>query len=109
MAVQNLIEQHIVFITTGELQILDPTTIRANSLIQSLGANTLGNDLVFNTFQLWHWDIPSSTWIATSYIEIRCYVTVAFQTTIQQNMAALQTAFPTYRVTTWGYPVSFGF
>lgn len=104
MAVQNLIEQHIIIISSNNN--IDEASILANSMVQSLANNSAGNDLVTSIQFFRHWD--GANWITSGFLEIKCYVTVAFQTTIQQNIPNLQAAFPQYQIVTWGYAVAFG-
>src|SRR6266516_7657600 len=104
MAVQNLIEQHIIFITSTSD--IDERSILANSLVQSLANNSVGNDLIINYRHYYHWDGTSC--VGSGFYEITCFVTAAFQTTIQNNIPNLQTAFPQYTIVTWGHSVSFG-
>lgn len=104
MAVRNLIEQHVIFISNVEQ--FDENAIMANSLVQSLAVNSDGQDLVTGYQVFRHWD--GTNWTNHCFFQIQCFVTAAFQTTIQQNISALQSAFPQYTIVTWGYNVAFG-
>lgn len=104
MAVQSLVEQHIIFISPTNQ--IDDASILANSLIQTLAANSVGNDLVVSIQGYQHW--TGSAWVFSSFYEIKCYVTTAFQATIQSNIPTLQTDFPQYTIVTWGGNVAFG-
>ena len=106
MAVQNLVEQHLAFISATES--FDTAPIYANSLIQSLAANSVGNDLVVSMQNYAHWDSVNQLWSFSSFLEFRCYVSATFQATIQQNIPNLQAAFPQYTIVTFGYTVQFG-
>lgn len=105
MAVQNIVEQHIFFITnTGQY---DETSIMANSLIQSFANNAVGRALVFGYKSYSTWN--GSTWNFNNLLDVFGYVSVAFQATIQANIPALQAAFPQYTITTEGINSAFGF
>ncbi len=105
MATQTIVEQTISFLSSDNS--FDVNAILANSLIKTLAANSLGGDLLTALKQYSHWD--GSNWATNWLLEIRCYVTPAFQTTIQNNIATLQSAFPTYTIVTWGYSMTYGF
>lgn len=104
MAVQNLVEQHIIFVTPGVQ--FDAQSILANSLIQSLANNSVGNDIVMSFETFYHWD--GTNWTPSTFLDIWCFVSAAFQTTIQQNIPSLQAAFPQYQIVTWGSACQFG-
>lgn len=105
MAVQALVEQHLVFIKNTDSNI-EENLILANSLVQALATNSAGNDLVMEYHNYMHW--TGSVWQPSALLEFRCYVTPTFQTTIQTNMPTLQAAFPNYTVVTWGSTTAFG-
>jgi hypothetical protein len=104
MAVQNLIEQHVVFILGSTA--VDAVDILANPLIQSLANNSVSNDIVMSFETFFHWD--GVTWTPTTFLDLWCFVSAAFQTTIQQNISTLQAAFPQYQISTWGSACAFG-
>lgn len=105
MAVQNLVEQHVIFISnSGES--VDSSVILANSQVQSLAANSAGNDLIVTTDQYAHW--TGTAWQWNAFLHIHCYITSAFQATVQADIPSLQAALPQYTIVTWGYPTSFG-
>lgn len=104
MATQSLIEQHIIFISSDNQ--ISESTILANSLVQSLANNSVGNDLISSIQNYWNWN--GIVWAAHSFLELKCYVSTAFQATIQANIPNLQAAFPTFTIVTWGYPVTWG-
>ncbi len=106
MATQSIVEQTISFLSSNN-EFNDIPSILDNSLIKSLATNSLGNDLLTAMKQYRHYD--GANWTTFWLFELRCYVTPAFQTTIQQNLGALQAAFPQYQIVTWGYPVTWGF
>lgn len=104
MAAQSFVEQHIIFISPSHVFTEDD--ILGHSLIQTLASNAVANALI-TTFQGYkQWD--GTNWTHSTFFEIVCYVTSAFQTVIQNNMANIKAAFPEYTVATWGFPVSFG-
>lgn len=104
MATQALVAQSIIFVSPTNS--FDETAILANSLVQSLAQNSAGNDLImsYQSFQNWN----GTVWTNHQFLELKCFVSTTFQTTIQQNIPALQTAFPQYSIYTWGYAVTFG-
>lgn len=105
MAVQNLIQQSIVFISpTGEI---DQDTILANSLIQAFGANSAAADVIASSESFLNWN--GTVWTGNSLFKLTGFISTAFQTTVQNGMPALQQAFPQYTVQTWGHAVAFGF
>lgn len=105
MAVQNLVEQSIVFISSdGQI---DENAILANTLIQSFAQNSQGSDLVANFQNFLNWN--GTQWTGNSLFELRGYISSTFQTTVQTNMPTLQQAFPQYTIETWGKNVAFGF
>lgn len=104
MATQALVEQTVLFISSiGEY---DENALYANSLVQSLAANSAATALVgsYQSYQTWN----GSVWTAHTFYQIKCFVTAAFTATIQANIPALQAAFPNYTVITYGHPVTFG-
>jgi hypothetical protein len=104
MAVQNLVEQHISFRSSDGM--IDQYTILSNTLIQSLFANALGNDLIQSLKQYSHF---SNGVLAQSWeYELQGYFQPAFQATIQTNIPNLQAALPQYAIVTWGINVAFG-
>lgn len=105
MAAQALIEQHIIFIKNTDNNI-EENAILSNSLIQSLAANSQGNDIIMEYHNYMHW--TGTAWQSNVLLELRCYVAVAFQATIQTNIPNLQAAFPNYTVVTWGNATTFG-
>lgn len=104
MAAQSLVEQSIYFISANNSY--DEVGIRNNSLIQSLATNSAGTRLLVAYETEWIWN--GTVWSFGTLLRLRCYVSSTFQTTIQQNIAALQSAFPQYTIVTYGYPISFG-
>lgn len=104
MAKINVIEQTINFLSTDNS--FDYDAILASPLIQVIASNSLGNDLLTALKPYIHWD--GSQWKSNWLFEIRCYVTAAFQSTIQNNIGVLQTAFPEYTIVTWGYAMTYG-
>src|SRR6266567_8087584 len=98
MAVQNLVEQHIIFISSNN--IIDEKSILGNSLVQALANNSVGNDLVSSIQFYQHWD--GTNWTESGFFELKCYVAPAFQSTIQQNIPTLQSQLPQYTIVTWG-------
>lgn len=104
MATQNLIEQHIIFISSDNE--INESVILANSLVQSLANNSVGNDLIASFQSYWNWN--GTVWSARGFYELKCFVSTAFQATIQANIPNLQAAFPTFTIVTWGYPVTWG-
>jgi len=106
VAVQPLIEQHIIFISATNS--FNPSAIYSNSLVQSLAANSIGNDLIEDVQNYAHWDTVNLVWSFNSFLEFKCYITAAFQATVQANIPALQAAFPQYTIVTWGNATSFG-
>lgn len=105
MAVQALVEQHVIFIKNTDNNI-EENLIMANSLIQTLASNSVGNDIIMEYHNYMNWN--GTVWTASVLLELRCYVSSAFQSTIQANIPALRTAFPNYTVVTWGNATSFG-
>lgn len=104
MAVQNLIEQHVIFITSTSN--IDGTAILANTLVQALATNSVGNDLILSYEYFFNWN--GTVWSPRTFLDIKCYISTAFQATVQANIPALQTAFPQYTIVTWGNATSFG-
>ena len=105
MAVQNFIQQSIVFISsTGEI---DQDTILANGMIQTFAANSAAADLIQRNESFLNWN--GSTWTSNSLLMLSGFITATFQTALQNNMPALQQAFPQYTVQTWGNNAAYGF
>lgn len=104
MAVQSLQEQSIYFISATNNY--DENAIRSNNLIQSLATNSAGNTLLISYETDWVWN--GTAWAFGTLLRIRCFVSSAFQTTIQQNIPNLQSAFPQYTIVTYGNAVAFG-
>jgi hypothetical protein len=104
MATQNLIAQSIVFISPDNN--IDEITIFSSSIVQSLGTNSVGSDIIKSIQFFENWN--GSMWVEHAFLELKCFVSVSFQTTIQANIPNLQSLFPTYQIVTWGYPVTFG-
>lgn len=105
MAVQTLIEQHVLFIKNTDNNI-EEVAIFANTLIQALAQNSVGNDIIMEYHNYMNWN--GTVWTPSVLLELRCYVTSAFQATIQANIPNLRAAFPNYTVVTWGYSTAFG-
>lgn len=110
MAAQNVSEQHILFTVAG--MSVDTLSVLANTFIASLPSNSVNGKMNFLVKDYYSWDgtnlaqITSTSQVET--LDIWCYVTATFQQTIQQNIAALQAAFPSYVVSTYGVTTSFG-
>lgn len=107
MAATSLVEQSVYFISPNNTY--DEEGIQANSLIQSLAANSQGGTLLVSYESDWVWNSTTSTWTYGTLLRLRSYVQPAFVSTILANMPNLQTAFPQYTVVTFGTNVSFGY
>lgn len=105
MAVQSLVEQHVIFIKNTDNNI-EESLILASTLVQALASNSVGNDLIMDYVNYMHWN--GTIWQPSVFLEFRCYITSAFQATVQANIPNLQAAFPNYTVVTWGNATSFG-
>lgn len=99
--------QTILFYTQDQTQPINIDSILANSLMQSLAANSVGNALVT---EMINFSIITGGVITYNHgLEISCFVDATFVPTILSNIPNLQAAFPQYSITTWGYPLTFGF
>jgi hypothetical protein len=105
MAAIALIEQHVIFIKVANTTI-DENAILASTLVQALATNSQGGDLIMEYHNYMNWN--GTVWTPNVFLELKCYITAAFQTTVQANIPALQSAFPQYTVVTWGNPTTFG-
>jgi hypothetical protein len=104
MAVQNLILQRIAFIAnTAEI---DTDVILGNSLIQSFIANTAGKKAPKGFAEFEDGSVTPST--SSIYFYVDGFITSTFQSTVQQNIPALQSALPQYTIVTWGITTAFG-
>jgi len=103
VATQNLIEQHVIFLSD---QTFDIQAILNNTLIQTLANNSAGHDIIQTMQAYLQWD--GTNWINKAFLDLRVFCTPAFQTTIQNNIPNLQAQLPQYTIVTWGYPVTFG-
>jgi hypothetical protein len=104
LAAISLVEQSIYFISPTSSY--DEVGIRANSLIQSLAANSDGATLLISYATDWVWS--GTAWTFGTLLLIRSYITSAFATTVLANINALQTAFPQYTIATFAIAVSYG-
>lgn len=101
MAAQALIEQTIAFISPSFS--FDEEAIKANGLIQTLKANSLGNVLVYG-----YLNYEDANNASASFFFIRAYIQPSFQATVQANIPALQAQLPQYTIATWGINTQFG-
>lgn len=100
MAVQSLIQQTIIFISPSFS--FDEEEIKANGLIQTLKANSLGNTLLYGYLNYENANGSSSMFSVTAFIQ------PSFQATVQANIPALQAQLPQYTIATWGINTQFG-
>ncbi len=104
MAVQNLVAQSVIFISANHS--IDNNAILADSLIQTMVSNSVDNAIVE---KLWFFQtLSNGVYTGNSVYELTVFCTSTFQTTIQNNIATLQTHFPQYQIQTWGYPLTYG-
>ena len=105
MAAQNLVAQHLMFITTNYQF---DTDVTKHALITQIANNSQNKRYYMNasaTNQI------SGAAIAPlgSYVELIFIITPSYQTTFQANMPNLVSAFPMYQLDTWGENVSYGY
>lgn len=104
MAVLNLVEQAIIFISVDG--IFDEAAIFSNALVQTLINNSAGQKVEYGYRH--YADFVTGTLVYSSFFELRGFFLPAFQATIQQNIPALAAAFPQYTIVTSGAAVQFG-
>lgn len=105
MAVQSLVEQHLIFTSTsGQFD----QNIASNAQIVQIALNSQN--------QTYYQTMGSSYKIGGAviaplggFMDFVFIITPAYQTTLQGNMPNIISAFPSYQVATWGTPISYGF
>jgi hypothetical protein len=105
MAIQNLIEQHMIF------------TAPSNQFDQNIASNVNIVQIANNCTNKTYYQMNSTSYVLGGTViapaggcqEFIFIITPTYQATLQSNMPTIQAAFPNYTVVTYGVTISYGF